>query len=157
MVCFSSSLQCGQQIKEMRMQHEENIKKLMDQLAREQKVMPKKFVLNEKSPEPDVCHRDVKARDIASLALCSVSPIAALRGCLCRKSAYCLTQWTELEAEAKLFAVLQHIPMMSLLRISVVCNMDIAVQLSRVGSVFSQPYPGYCRGSLSSARPEVLT
>ncbi|XP_072201412.1 protein GOLM2 isoform X3 [Excalfactoria chinensis] len=31
------SLQCGQQIKEMRMQHEENIKKLMDQIAREQK------------------------------------------------------------------------------------------------------------------------
>ncbi|XP_072201413.1 protein GOLM2 isoform X4 [Excalfactoria chinensis] len=32
------SLQCGQQIKEMRMQHEENIKKLMDQIAREQKA-----------------------------------------------------------------------------------------------------------------------
>ncbi|XP_015728776.1 protein CASC4 isoform X1 [Coturnix japonica] len=31
------SLQCGQQIKEMRMQHEENIKKLMDQIVREQK------------------------------------------------------------------------------------------------------------------------
>ncbi|NXW79346.1 CASC4 protein, partial [Hirundo rustica] len=32
------SLQCGQQIKEMRLQHEETIKKLMDQIAREQKV-----------------------------------------------------------------------------------------------------------------------
>ncbi|XP_021263317.1 protein CASC4 isoform X2 [Numida meleagris] len=32
------SLQCGQQIKEMRMQHEENIKKLMDQIVREQKA-----------------------------------------------------------------------------------------------------------------------
>lgn len=51
MVCFSSSLQCGQQIKEMRLQHEENIKKLMDQIAREQKVMPSKFVLNEESPQ----------------------------------------------------------------------------------------------------------
>ncbi|XP_031411239.1 protein CASC4 isoform X2 [Meleagris gallopavo] len=32
------SLQCGQQIKEMRMQHEENMKKLMDQIVREQKA-----------------------------------------------------------------------------------------------------------------------
>ncbi|NXJ16628.1 CASC4 protein, partial [Odontophorus gujanensis] len=32
------SLQCGQQMKEMRMQHEENIKKLMDQIVREQKA-----------------------------------------------------------------------------------------------------------------------
>ncbi|NWI49053.1 CASC4 protein, partial [Calyptomena viridis] len=32
------SLQCGQQIKEMRLQHEENIKKLMDQVARDQKA-----------------------------------------------------------------------------------------------------------------------
>ncbi|XP_009076797.1 PREDICTED: protein CASC4 [Acanthisitta chloris] len=32
------SLQCGQQIKEMRLQHEENIKKLMDQVAQEQKA-----------------------------------------------------------------------------------------------------------------------
>ncbi|NP_001025727.2 protein GOLM2 isoform 2 precursor [Gallus gallus] len=32
------SLQCGQQIKEMRIQHEENIKKLMDQIVREQKA-----------------------------------------------------------------------------------------------------------------------
>nr|XP_005300730.1 protein GOLM2 isoform X1 [Chrysemys picta bellii] len=31
------SLQCGQQIKDMRMQHEENIKNLMDQVAQEQK------------------------------------------------------------------------------------------------------------------------
>ncbi|NXM76834.1 CASC4 protein, partial [Serilophus lunatus] len=31
------SLQCGQQIKEMRLQHEENIKKLMDQVAQDQK------------------------------------------------------------------------------------------------------------------------
>lgn len=74
MVCFSSSLQCGQQIKEMRLQHEENIKKLMDQIAREQKVTPKKFVLNEKSPKPAVCLRDVEAWGISSLALCSVSP-----------------------------------------------------------------------------------
>ncbi|XP_075288265.1 protein GOLM2 isoform X2 [Opisthocomus hoazin] len=35
------SLQCGQQIKEMRLQHEENIKKLMDQVAREQKATQK--------------------------------------------------------------------------------------------------------------------
>ncbi|XP_050165507.1 protein GOLM2 isoform X2 [Myiozetetes cayanensis] len=35
------SLQCGQQIKEMRLQHEENIKKLMDQIAREQKATQK--------------------------------------------------------------------------------------------------------------------
>lgn len=74
MVCFSSSLQCGQQIKEMRLQHEETIKKLMDQIAREQKVMPRKFVLNEKSPKPDVCLRDVAAWDISSLPFCSVSP-----------------------------------------------------------------------------------
>ncbi|XP_031443789.1 protein CASC4 isoform X1 [Phasianus colchicus] len=32
------SLQCGQQIKEMRMQHEESIKKLMDQIVQEQKA-----------------------------------------------------------------------------------------------------------------------
>ncbi|NWU96034.1 CASC4 protein, partial [Upupa epops] len=32
------SLQCGQQIKEMRLQHEESIRNLMDQVAREQKV-----------------------------------------------------------------------------------------------------------------------
>ncbi|OXB77603.1 UNVERIFIED_CONTAM: hypothetical protein H355_002912 [Colinus virginianus] len=32
------SLQCGQQMKEMRMQHEENIKKLMDQIVQEQKA-----------------------------------------------------------------------------------------------------------------------
>ncbi|XP_038274974.1 protein GOLM2 isoform X3 [Dermochelys coriacea] len=31
------SLQCGQQIKDMKMQHEENIKKLMDQVVQEQK------------------------------------------------------------------------------------------------------------------------
>ncbi|XP_030312641.1 protein CASC4 isoform X3 [Calypte anna] len=35
------SLQCGQQIKEMRLQHEENIKKLMDQVVREQKATQK--------------------------------------------------------------------------------------------------------------------
>ncbi|XP_008938583.1 PREDICTED: protein CASC4 [Merops nubicus] len=35
------SLQCGQQIKEMRLQHEENMKKLMDQVAREQKATEK--------------------------------------------------------------------------------------------------------------------
>ncbi|NXO04836.1 CASC4 protein, partial [Rhinopomastus cyanomelas] len=35
------SLQCGQQIKEMRLQHEENIRKLMDQVAREQKATQK--------------------------------------------------------------------------------------------------------------------
>ncbi|XP_074011987.1 protein GOLM2 isoform X2 [Numenius arquata] len=35
------SLQCGQQIKEMRLQHEENMKKLMDQIMREQKVTQK--------------------------------------------------------------------------------------------------------------------
>nr|XP_047902206.1 protein GOLM2 isoform X2 [Anser cygnoides] len=35
------SLQCGQQIKEMRLQHEENIKKLMDQIVREQKAAQK--------------------------------------------------------------------------------------------------------------------
>ncbi|NXL88013.1 CASC4 protein, partial [Alectura lathami] len=35
------SLQCGQQIKEMRLQHEENIKKLMDQIAQEQKATQK--------------------------------------------------------------------------------------------------------------------
>ncbi|XP_035191518.1 protein GOLM2 isoform X1 [Oxyura jamaicensis] len=35
------SLQCGQQIKEMRLQHEENIKKLMDQIVREQKATQK--------------------------------------------------------------------------------------------------------------------
>ncbi|XP_066184243.1 protein GOLM2 isoform X2 [Sylvia atricapilla] len=35
------SLQCGQQIKEMRLQHEENIKKLMDQMAQEQKAAQK--------------------------------------------------------------------------------------------------------------------
>ncbi|KFO53448.1 Protein CASC4, partial [Corvus brachyrhynchos] len=35
------SLQCGQQIKEMRLQHEESIKKLMDQIAREQKATQK--------------------------------------------------------------------------------------------------------------------
>uniref|UniRef100_A0A8D2PSN2 Protein GOLM2 n=1 Tax=Zosterops lateralis melanops TaxID=1220523 RepID=A0A8D2PSN2_ZOSLA len=35
------SLQCGQQIKEMRLQHEETIKKLMDQIAREQKATQK--------------------------------------------------------------------------------------------------------------------
>ncbi|XP_032050648.1 protein CASC4 isoform X1 [Aythya fuligula] len=35
------SLQCGQQIKEMRLQHEENVKKLMDQIAREQKATQK--------------------------------------------------------------------------------------------------------------------
>ncbi|XP_025963831.2 protein GOLM2 isoform X2 [Dromaius novaehollandiae] len=35
------SLQCGQQIKEMRLQHEENIKKLMDQVIREQKATQK--------------------------------------------------------------------------------------------------------------------
>lgn len=74
MVCFSSSLQCGQQIKEMRLQHEESIKKLMDQIAREQKVMPRKCVLNEKSPKLAVCLRDVEAWDISSLTLCSVSP-----------------------------------------------------------------------------------
>ncbi|KAM4893412.1 protein GOLM2 isoform 1-T1 [Sylvia borin] len=37
------SLQCGQQIKEMRLQHEENIKKLMDQMAREQKQAAQKL------------------------------------------------------------------------------------------------------------------
>ncbi|NXY83918.1 CASC4 protein, partial [Alcedo cyanopectus] len=35
------SLQCGQQIKEMQLQHEENIKKLMDQVAQEQKATQK--------------------------------------------------------------------------------------------------------------------
>ncbi|KAM9638071.1 protein GOLM2 isoform 2-T2 [Morphnus guianensis] len=35
------SLQCGQQIKEMRLQHEENIKKLMDQVVQEQKATQK--------------------------------------------------------------------------------------------------------------------
>ncbi|XP_062440265.1 protein GOLM2 isoform X4 [Rhea pennata] len=35
------SLQCGQQIKEMRLQHEENIKKLVDQVIREQKATQK--------------------------------------------------------------------------------------------------------------------
>ncbi|XP_068814162.1 protein GOLM2 isoform X4 [Struthio camelus] len=35
------SLQCGQQIKEMRLQHEENIKKLLDQVIREQKATQK--------------------------------------------------------------------------------------------------------------------
>ncbi|KAM6352468.1 protein GOLM2 isoform 4-T4 [Alca torda] len=35
------SLQCGQQIKEMRLQHEENMKKLMDQIMREQKATQK--------------------------------------------------------------------------------------------------------------------
>ncbi|OPJ70272.1 protein GOLM2 isoform X1 [Patagioenas fasciata] len=35
------SLQCGQQIKEMRLQHEENMKKLMDQVAWEQKATQK--------------------------------------------------------------------------------------------------------------------
>ncbi|KFO73765.1 Protein CASC4, partial [Cuculus canorus] len=35
------SLQCAQQIKEMRLQHEENMKKLMDQVAREQKATQK--------------------------------------------------------------------------------------------------------------------
>uniref|UniRef100_A0A8C6ZFC7 Protein GOLM2 n=1 Tax=Nothoprocta perdicaria TaxID=30464 RepID=A0A8C6ZFC7_NOTPE len=35
------SLQCGQQIKEMRLQHEENMKKLMDQVIREQKATQK--------------------------------------------------------------------------------------------------------------------
>uniref|UniRef100_A0A8C0EGL9 Protein GOLM2 n=1 Tax=Bubo bubo TaxID=30461 RepID=A0A8C0EGL9_BUBBB len=35
------SLQCGQQIKEMKLQHEENIKKLMDQVVREQKATQK--------------------------------------------------------------------------------------------------------------------
>ncbi|XP_064013853.1 protein GOLM2 isoform X3 [Pogoniulus pusillus] len=37
------SLQCGQQIKEMRLQHEENIKKLMDQVVREQKQATQKI------------------------------------------------------------------------------------------------------------------
>ncbi|KAM6409785.1 protein GOLM2 isoform 2-T2 [Rhynochetos jubatus] len=35
------SLQCGQQIKEMRLQHEENIKKIVDQVMREQKATQK--------------------------------------------------------------------------------------------------------------------
>ncbi|NWR79135.1 CASC4 protein, partial [Centropus unirufus] len=35
------SLQCAQQIKEMRLQHEENMKKLMDQVVREQKATQK--------------------------------------------------------------------------------------------------------------------
>ncbi|XP_010145107.1 PREDICTED: protein CASC4, partial [Eurypyga helias] len=35
------SLQCGQQIKEMRLQHEENIKKIVDQVMQEQKATQK--------------------------------------------------------------------------------------------------------------------
>lgn len=75
MVCFSSSLQCGQQIKEMRLQHEENIKKLMDQFAQEQKVMPRKFVLNGRSPKPAVCLRNVEAWDISSLSSVEFQPL----------------------------------------------------------------------------------
>uniref|UniRef100_A0A673TDP4 Protein GOLM2 n=1 Tax=Suricata suricatta TaxID=37032 RepID=A0A673TDP4_SURSU len=37
------SFQCGQQIKELRAQHEENIKKLADQFLQEQKQEPNKF------------------------------------------------------------------------------------------------------------------